>query len=180
MAPKKQVNLLPNDEFESSTAGKFVRWAVDVGRWIVVLTEFVVICAFLSRFYFDTELANLFDEIKQKQAIVESASSFGDNFRQVQNKTKLIKNLLAQQSPPSPLVSQIASLMPLSISLNEMSFSENLLKLSGNAFSENDLRVFLSGLTNYPKLTEVTLTDVSSQKDMAMGITFSISAVIKK
>lgn len=180
MASKTEINLLPKDEFEFSATGKFVKWAVSVGRWIVVLTEFIVICAFLSRFYFDTELSNLFDDLNQKQAIVESALSFEENFRRVQNKTKIVKNLLAQQSEPSTLVSEIASLMPLDLTLTEMTISQNTLKLAGNTFTEEDLRIFLTGLVNHPKFTEVALTDVASQKEISLGITFNINAVIKK
>jgi len=180
MASKNQVNLLPKDEFEFSTTGKLVKWAVSVGRWVVVFTEFIVICAFLSRFYFDTELSNLFDELKQKQAIVESAQSFEENFRQTQNKTKVIKNLLAQESESSEIITDVSSVMPLNISLTQMSVLENTLSLTGNAFSEQDLGVFLSGLLSNPKLFEVSLTNVSSQGEMSLGITFNISAKIKK
>lgn len=180
MASKIEINLLPKDEFEFSTTGKLVKWAVSVGRWIVVFTEFIVICAFLSRFYFDTELANLFDDLKQKQAIVESAFSFEENFRQIQNKTKIVKNLLAQQSEPSSLIGEITSLMPLNLTLTEIAITENTLRLEGNAFTEEDLRVFLTGLAAHPKLTEVALTDISSKKEISLGITFNINAVIKK
>lgn len=180
MTSKKQVNLLPKDEFEFSTTGRFLKWAISVGRWIVVFTEFIVICAFLSRFYFDTELSNLFDDLRQKQAITESAQAFEENFQQTQNKTKIVKNLLAQMSEPSFLITEICSLIPLNISLTEMSINGNSLKLAGNSFSEDDLQVFLSGLVNSPKLTEVTLTDISSQKEISLGVTFNINAVIKK
>lgn len=180
MSSKGKINLLPKDDFETSTMGKFVQWAVSVGRWIVVLTEFVVICAFLSRFYFDTKLANIFDEMKQKQAIVDSATSFEDNFRSVQGKITIIKTLLAQEEKPSDLVSDISKLLPLDVSLTKMVFGPNHLTLGGYSLTERGLSVFLSGLVSHPRLQEVTLSNVASQKDNSPGLTFSISASVKK
>jgi len=54
-----KVNLLPKDNFEFSLVGKFLRWALTAGRVMVVLTEFVVILAFGSRFWLDKEMNDL-------------------------------------------------------------------------------------------------------------------------
>lgn len=53
------VNLLPADRFEFSPLGRFLVWALSTGRSVVVLTELVIIVAFLSRFWFDWKLADL-------------------------------------------------------------------------------------------------------------------------
>lgn len=179
MSSKKRVNLLPKDEFEFSPTGKLVVWAATVGRWIVVLTEFIVICAFLSRFYFDTQLANLFDDIKQKKAIVASATTFEENFRQTQNKIKIIKKLLTEQQSPSALIKEISQILPLDISLLRISIDEDQLILSGVALSEKSLRVFLNQLVKNPHLSEVSLSNIATAKDNLPGLTFTVSANIK-
>lgn len=180
MPAKEKINLLPKDEFESSATGKLVKWAVNVGRWIVVLTEFVVICAFLSRFYFDTKLANLFDEVKQKQAIVDSALSFEENFRRLQTKIKIVKSLLAEEKKPTLFITEISQLLPFEISLTKISLNENTLVLTGSAYSERALNVLLSQLITHPKLEEVNLGNISSDKEKQTGIIFNISATVKK
>ena len=179
MSAQNKINLLP-DEFGVSTTDKFVKWAVSNGRWVVVLTEFVVICAFLSRFYFDTVLANLFEDIKQKQAIVDSASSFEENFRRVQEKIKIIKSLLAEEKKPSSLIAELSLLLPLDISLTSISVDSKQLTFSGHALSENSLNVLLSGLVSHPRLESINLTSVSTPKDNFPGIDFNISAMVKK
>ena len=180
MLAEDKINLLPQDDFETSTVGKFVKWAVSVGRWIVVLTEFVVICAFLSRFYFDTKLANVFDEMKQKQAIVDSAVSFENSFRSVQEKISIIKTLLAQEQKPSDLITNLGKLLPLDVSLTKISLDRDNLSLSGYALTERGLTVFLSGLIAHPQLEAVTVSDVASLKDNLPGLTFNINAKVKK
>lgn len=180
MAAKKKINLLPRDQFEFSATGKLVQWAVSVGRWIVVVTEFVVICAFLSRFYFDTQLANLFDEVNQKRAIVASAATFEEGFRQTQDKIKIIKGLLAEEKKPSEIVIEISQSLPSDVTLTQINLEEQSLSLNGYALSDSGLRVFLSALVKHPQFTQVTLTDVSSRKEGLPGIAFNISAIYQK
>ncbi|HUW24508.1 MAG TPA: PilN domain-containing protein [Patescibacteria group bacterium] len=179
MPQDKRINLLPKDKFESSTLGRFLKWSTSTGRAIVVLTEFVVICAFLSRFYFDTRLANLFDEINQKKAIVASAAAFEEDFRRTQEKIQVIKVLLTQESKPSVLISEISQLLPLDVSLTALNLEEKDITLSGYTFTENGLRLFWISLNQYPELEEVTLTNISSRKEGMPGLDFVIKATIK-
>ncbi|MBU2577806.1 PilN domain-containing protein [Patescibacteria group bacterium] len=178
MSSADKINLLPRDDFEYSPAGKLVGWAVSVGRWIVVLTEFVVICAFLSRFYFDTQLANLFDEIKQKKAIVASAANFEDNFRQIQERTNTVKNLLAQEKNPSSIITEVSNLLPIEVTLNKISIADDELKITGYSFTESGLKYFMAGLVDHPNIKQVSLDEVSSRKEGLPGISFNITATL--
>ena len=80
-APKSEIELLPQEGWEKGTLGKLLKWALTAGRYIVIVTELAVIMAFLSRFKFDRELTDLHEEIKQKQAVIQSAQSFETEFR---------------------------------------------------------------------------------------------------
>jgi Tfp pilus assembly protein PilN len=179
MPSPKKINLLPKDKFDYSTIGKFLKWATSAGRGIVVLTEFVVICAFLSRFYFDTQLANLFDEINQKKAIVAAATDFEENFRQTQEKIQIIKALLAQESRPSLLINEVSQLLPPEVTLTAINLEEKGLTLTGYTLSENGLRLFWLGLNQHPQLTKVTLSNISSRKEGQPGFDFTLSADLK-
>ncbi len=179
MPPKGRINLLPKDKFESSAAGKFLKWATSAGRAVVVLSEFVVICAFLSRFYFDTQLANLFDDIKQKKAIVAAAADFEEQFRQIQDKTQIIKALLAQESRPSVLISEISQLLPADVSLTGVNLEGKTITLNGYCLTTSGLRWFLTGLNQHPQLSQVTLSSLSSRKEGLPGFDFILTATVK-
>ncbi len=179
MPGKTKVNLLPQTDFENTNTGKLLNWFTSAGRWIVVLTEFVVICAFLSRFYFDTKLANLFDSLRQKKAMVSSMADFEQEFLLVQEKTKLIKGILAEEQKPSAIVNQISQLIPLDVTLNAIQVEKNGLKLSGNSLSEQGINLFLAGIKRQPNFSQISLGTIS-QKELSPGIDFEISAVIKK
>ncbi len=179
MSSRRKINLLPKNTFEYSSTGKLVAWAVSVGRWIVVFTELVVICAFLSRFYFDTQLANLFDDIKQKKAIVTSTAAFEENFRQIQDKIKIVKTLMAGEVKGSAIFSDVNNFLPLDVSLTSAGIEGKDLQLSGYSLSAGSLKRFWLELAKYPKIAEVTIKNVSSRKEGLPGIDFQISAVIK-
>ena len=179
MAPFGKINLLPKNDFETSSAGRFVKWAISIGRWIVVFTELIVICAFLSRFNFDTELANLFDSIRQDKAIVDSALGFEDNFRQTQDKIKILKNILAEEKRPSDTIAEISRLMPLDVTLTVISLDKTTVQLSGYSLSEQGINVFVNGLTKNLKFSQVNLSSVG-QKENSSEINFTLSANLAK
>jgi len=179
MLGKTKVNLFPKTGFENTNAGKLLNWATSTGRWIVVLTEFVVICAFLSRFYFDTKLSNLFDSLRQKKAMVSSMANFEQEFLLVQEKAKLIKGILAEEQRPSVIVNQVSQLIPLDVTFNAIQIEKSNLRISGNSLSEQGISLLLTGIKRQPNFSQISLGTIS-QKEFAPGINFEISAVFKK
>lgn len=180
MAEKHQINLLKISNFEHSTTGKLIAWASNVGRWIVVLTEFVVITAFLSRFYFDTKLANLFDEVRQKKAIVNSLYSFEEQYRQAQSKILLAKLILTENNAPMAEVTDfIASKLPLDTTLTNLSVDLNTLRLDGYSLSTNGLQTFIDGIGGDKLIGDVQVDKMGSRSDGLPGISFSVTAKIK-
>ena len=81
-----EINLLPKERWETGVLGKLLKWALNIGRYVVVFTELVVIGAFLYRFGLDRQLTDLKEEIGQKQALVESFGDFEAKFRDLQEK----------------------------------------------------------------------------------------------
>jgi len=75
-AQKSQIELLPREEWEETSFGKFLKWLLTVGRYIVIFTELVVILAFLSRFKLDRDLTDLYKQIENKQAIIQNSTDF--------------------------------------------------------------------------------------------------------
>jgi hypothetical protein len=179
MPEKTKVNLLPKSDFESTKTGKLLEWITSAGRWIVVLTEFVVICAFLSRFYFDTKLANLFDVIRQKKAMVSSMADFEREFLLVQEKTKIIKGILAEERKPSATVIQISQLIPMDVTLSAIQIDRNTLRISGTSLSEQGINVFLTGIKRQPNFYQINLGTIN-QKEYSPDINFEITAVLRK
>ena len=78
---KRQINLLPQEEFAASTLGRVLNWLLTTFRYIVIVTEIVVMTAFLSRFWLDAKSTDLNELIKQKQAVIAASADFEKEFR---------------------------------------------------------------------------------------------------
>lgn len=176
--PKKQINLLPQEEFEKKPLGKFLLWALTVGRWIVIFTELIVIMAFLSRFKLDRDISDLYDQIKQKQAIISSSSSFEQDFRFLQKRISEIQNLETKQIYVSSIFSAISAITPTDVVFSNFSYDEDGIRLTGIALSEEGLGSFLAGLTTSPNFTDVNLSSVSKKTGEEAGIRFTLTAKV--
>lgn len=177
MTTGHKINLLLKDDFDNTPLGKFLHWSISTGRWIVVFTDLVVICAFLSRFYFDTKLANLYDEIKQGQTIIEANSAFEKSFRFLQKKVVLVENLLGKKFDVEKQADLISAVLPGDVILTSFSFNKEGLSLSGDAYSEVGMSLFLKNLLSSPQISKVNISDLSiGEKDGKKAIGFSLSA----
>mgnify|MGYP001577796589 FL=1 len=68
---KRSINLLPRDAFESSTLGVILSWALVFGKWAVILTQLVVMGAFLYRFSLDRNLTDLRKSIASNASVIK-------------------------------------------------------------------------------------------------------------
>ena len=84
------INLLGQEDLSHTPGGRMVQWAMTYGRYIMILTEIVVLGAFVSRFSLDRKLTDLKEEITQKQAIIEANSELEQNIRTLQNQLERI------------------------------------------------------------------------------------------
>lgn len=168
-----EVNLLPSDDFEGKPGGQFLKWALTWGKRIVVTTELVVILAFLSRFWFDTEIANLSEKIDQEKLIVQSASAFEKDFRVLSDRIAKARAIEKQPSPLS-VYDQAVKLIPPTVIVTQMSFSDNSISLSANS-DEISLGKIVAAFKNSPDFADLIVERVSKTSDV-VNVNFSLRA----
>lgn len=169
------LNLMPNEDIEKSPAGKFLKWALSVGRYIVIFTELIVLAAFFSRFYFDRKLSDLHEEIAQKQAIIESARDLELEARGIQGRLSQTKIILASDIASNSILSSLSQITPTDIVYSSVYITPKSVVITANANSEGSLAVFLSNLRQ-AKFTDISLDAVEKNKNKGTGIMFTVSA----
>ena len=172
-ARKKEINLLFLKTFEQTSAGKLLKWALTIGRWIVITTELVVIICFLSRFKFDRELMDLSETIKQQQAIIGSLEDLEANFRNLQQRLIEISRLEKEQIPAASRLQQLSAITPFDVSLTELSIGQKDWQITAQSLSESSFHYFLTELKETLLLEEISLDEVSKKESGI--IEFSIS-----
>jgi Tfp pilus assembly protein PilN len=167
------INLLPKDSFEFSTLGKILKWATTVGRVLVVLTEFVVLLAFGSRFYFDKKLDDLNTEITQKQAQITAYAQVETETRKILAKQQPIKDTLSGGLGFKSKIDGLTQILPAGTVLNTFTLNSNSLEISGKAQSEYGFAQFLNGIKTMQKVASVNLESTSFDQ-ISGGVKFAI------
>lgn len=173
MAKTKPINLLPQEEFEASTLGRILHWAMGTFRIIVIVTEIIVMAAFLSRFWLDAQNSDLNDAIKVKSAEVSAQSEFEKEFRGLQNKLNIFKSI-SQSSRPSDRLDSITSKLPGDVSLSSFASEEGGVQIKGLAGSEIGLAQLLSNLKSETSFKSVELGSVNSAENNPAETIFTI------
>lgn len=164
MAKSKAINLLPQEEFEASIIGRILRWATGTFRIIVIITEIIVMGAFLSRFWLDAQNSDLTDSITIKTAQVQAQSNFENSFRTLQKKLSIVKTIIAG-TKSSDKISLVASKVPQEIVLTSISIDDTSIDIKGTSPSELAIAQFMSNLAAEKSFKSVDLTSLSTSQD---------------
>lgn len=176
MAGKKfttpDINLLPKADAVDTTAGKFLEWALSWGKKIVIVTELIVVLAFLSRFYFDTEVANLSEEIDHKKAIIESSIDFENEFRAVSERVNAAIKIEKEPSTVT-ILKNVEKIIPPSISLIQINIDKDAVNFSGLG-DDQSLAQMVANFRDSPQFANLSFDKIS--KGASLDVNFSLRA----
>lgn len=176
-APKpKKINLLVQEGFENSQIGKILAWLLSVGRAIVIVVELVVICAFLSRFWFDRQLTDLIEQNNSKRAQVEASQNFENEFKSVQKRLAAVKQIAEVKLSPSIYIKDASRLLPSEVILENIAFSQGKFSFDGAASSESGLAGFIKSMEESNNFKDVTLANISLDPTSLVFIKFLVRA----
>lgn len=127
------INLFP--EKEQDLVDKTIYFAFHYLRYILVITQFVVICVFFYRFKVDQDIVDLRDGLNQKKEIVNTTSSLLEEVAYLEEKTNALSELLVEQSVFEQMVQYFFSTVPDEVVVSNIQISDN--RVSSDGFSRN-------------------------------------------
>jgi hypothetical protein len=168
MAIKKEISLLPDAENPNSFGARFFKWLTTIGRWVIVVTEFIVIAAFISRFSLDRKNSDLSETVRQQQAILDSTKYFETEYASFQERLATIKEYYANQPEYDQ---QLLSLMESTpnnpvydtLSIQKNSTNEIIATASLFAFNEDSIVDFISNLMLNPDIKTVEISKIEKK-----------------
>jgi Tfp pilus assembly protein PilN len=172
------INLLPKDPFFETGLGKTMRWALSVGRYIVIFTELVVIVSFGSRFKLDREVTDLNDSIHQKQTIVESYGELENNFRLAQLKIEQFQQI-EQQTNIVDIFPALSEITPRDIQLTDLTIKPTSVSFEGTTRSQNSFNLLINNIQLSPIFSNVSVNRIESGQTNEPGFHFQITADTK-
>ncbi|MFA6184818.1 MAG: hypothetical protein WCT51_02440 [Candidatus Shapirobacteria bacterium] len=170
MAIKKELSLLPESENPRSFGARFFKWITTTGRVTIILTELIVISVFISRFWLDRKNSDLSEIVRQKQAILESATPFETEFTKLQERLDYIKSFYSNQPEYDKQISSLISSTPTDLFYNQLSISMDekttttVINASLTAYKEESIVSFITNLTLNSDINQVYVTKIEKKE----------------
>ncbi len=169
MPKNRPINLLPQEEFDTSIVGRVLKWAMGTFRIIVIVTEMIVMAAFLSRFWLDAQNSDLNDSIKVKTAQITTQADFEKEFRNIQSKLSIFKSL-SQFPKPSDQILLVSSKLPQEVILSGINVQTDSIQVKGSSGNEIGIAQFISNLKAEKKFKSVDLGQLNSSENSSSSI----------
>lgn len=178
-AQNKEINLLPREKWEIGNTGKLLRWALSVGRYVVIFTELVVISAFLYRFGLDRKLMDINEQIDAKKRVIVSYGDLETNFRSLQAKLTGISQAESKSLDVNAILTGLSEITPLDTTYNSIDVEGQKVALEGRTLSEIGLATLLAKAQASQIFSGVSLDNVSSANEKSQTINFRMELSLK-
>lgn len=175
---KRSINLLPRDAFESSTLGVVLEWSLVFGKWAVILTQLVVMGAFLYRFTLDRSLTDLRKAIAKDVAVVKSYEQVERDYVLAQKQVEQASKALSTQELILKTLSDIGKITQSEIWYDRITISPTTLSLVAYAASLPGFGQFLTTVQSDPLYSGIRIGKIESSTNLGAQMQFDISMTL--
>lgn len=137
---KYQINLIPKKE--QTLGERFLYFASHYLRYIIVVTQLVVIAVFFYRFQIDQRVVDLKETVGQKKEIIEIVFPLLTEVNRIDQKQTGIDNIIKDQEKFKAMMNYFLSLFPETITLSNLDIDTGSMKVTGNALDSRHLQAF--------------------------------------
>ncbi len=166
---KHVINLLP--EKDKGFTEKILYFALHYLRYIVVITQIVVISVFFFRFTIDQQIVDLKERVNQKQEIIKLTRPIEVEAVEVSEKMEYVKKQLTMQSAFQERLDVIFSIVPKEIILFDFNVVEKNISFKGRSTTIDAIKYLNSTLQKKKIFKAVRIDTVVKGKD---GFVFSM------
>src|SRR3990167_3229620 len=134
-------------------------------RYILVITQIVVIGVFFYRFKVDQDIVDLQDAIDSKKEIIQVSQPMIKEARQDAFKLKQVENILKEQKTFSNSIDYILSVFPEKFFLKNFSVTKETISMTGVTQDVSSVNLFLNRLKKEMRFRDIQLQNVSKKED---------------
>lgn len=181
--PRLNINVLYPQGIPLKLPARIIKWLLTFGRYIGIAVEILVLATFAARFKFDADLADVNENINKQIPYIDSLTTQENLIRQSQFKLTVIKRVLTSTPSWQDIMSKISAQLPEGIKITTINLDHSqatdrqvVFKITGNALTNSDLAVFLSGLNSVNSFKEINLSNVSLGDN---GFSFTVTGATK-
>jgi hypothetical protein len=166
MPYKKEISLLPDKDNPNSLSGRILSWISNVGRYVIVFTELIIIGIFFSRFSLDRTNSDISEAIRQKESMLNSTREFEKDYIILQEKIKTIKNFYEEDNNYGNKIVYLADRTPSDIIYENLALNKTEGRLTANlsliAYNEKSLVDFITNLSIDSEKNPISSVDIKT------------------
>jgi len=160
---KYKINLMFQEE--TPFTEKLVFFALNYLRYIIVITQLVVIGVFFYRFQIDQSIIDLKEAVDQKKEIVQIVLPLMQEAERIDGKSEKIQTILKKQQSFQSMNKYLLSVFPETITLSTMEIKESSIKLTGNAVNPVHLQSFFEFMKKDAQFNTVELENIKKNDE---------------
>lgn len=168
---KYQINLIPKKE--SSIGERFLYFASNYLRYIIVITQLVVIAVFFYRFQVDQTVIDLKEAVGQKREIIQIVLPLLTEASRIDQKQNEINKIIVNQGKFKAMLEYFLSLFPETITLSSLDINDTSMKVTGSAFDSRHLQAFFELLRrdgNFKKVAFQTINKTETGYNFVLNL----------
>ncbi|KKQ16544.1 MAG: hypothetical protein US29_C0022G0004 [candidate division WS6 bacterium GW2011_GWF1_36_8] len=151
-------------------------WLTNVGKYLLIGVEVLVLGVFFSRFILDRQDNDLKEEVNAKVTLLSNESwqknaAVYENYQYLLSDIKLVKD---RQVINSVKVSELISGIPSSLHLTSFGYSVNRISLRLTSNSLNSIKDYEASLKNNPNYSNVAFSIDKNKDEINVSVTFVI------
>lgn len=149
-------------------------WLTNIGKYMLIAVEVLVLGVFFSRFILDRQNNNLTEEVNAKVNLL-SNDSWQKNAALYENYQYLLSDIsLAREKQDinSVKISELISGVPSSLHMTTFSYSVNRVALRLTSNSLDSIKDYESSLKNNPNYTNVIFSIDKSDDEIIVNVNF--------
>lgn len=172
MMTRYQINLISSRRKEKPL-DRLVYFSLYYLRYVLIITQMVVIFVFLYKFSVDQKIVDLQETLSQKQEIVKVSSPLIKEARAADFAINQIKSLISSQENYSAMMKYLFSEFPAALTLDKFDYEEESIVFSGSTANVQVLKSYYSRLKKEAKFKKINLKSITKSEGR-IGFAFEL------
>lgn len=147
----------------TSPTEKLIYFALHYLRYIIVLTQIVVIAVFFARFQLDQEIIDLKEKIGQKQEIIKVTRPLVEQAKSMSMRINKASGYLVEQEKFMEVFEFVTSNVPQTVTLSVLDISKSKINIQGNSEDLRSIVFFTKRLQGNERLSSIKLDNIEKQ-----------------
>ncbi|KKQ02187.1 MAG: hypothetical protein US11_C0001G0146 [Candidatus Roizmanbacteria bacterium GW2011_GWA2_36_23] len=155
---KYKINLL--EKKETPLVERMVYFALNYLRYIIIITQMVVIGVFFYRFQIDQRIIDLKESVEQKKEIIQVVLPLLKEAETIDKRSIEANKIVKDQAHVNAMVQYFLSVFPQETTLVSLDMENDLIKAKGNTFNPKYFESFYKLLQREQKFEMVNLEEM--------------------